>query len=88
MPGQLKPTEILVKVRCATTNPADCKFPETGLLIVAILKFPNTPGLEISGEVVAVGKSVAYVTSGVTDEWIHALESSYLRAISRLGELG
>ena len=64
LPEQLKPTQILVKVRCAAINPADYKFPEMGLVAIMILKFPKTPGLDVSGEILAIGKSVVDVAVG------------------------
>ncbi len=52
----LKPDEILVHVASAGLNPADYKIIEMGLMSRAIVSFPKTVGMDLSGTVVAVAE--------------------------------
>ncbi|TFB07203.1 hypothetical protein CCMA1212_001261 [Trichoderma ghanense] len=60
----LKKGQILVEVVSAGLNPADYKTVEMGLLSRAILSFPKTPGMDLSGRVVAVAEDVNDVKAG------------------------
>lgn len=60
----LKPQEILVKVISAGINPADYKVPGFGFIARAALAFPNTLGMDVSGEVIAVAPGVTDVLVG------------------------
>ncbi|EFY84732.1 zinc alcohol dehydrogenase, putative [Metarhizium acridum CQMa 102] len=57
-PPALKPHEIQVRVISAAINPADYKVPAMGFGARAILPFPKTVGMDLSGEVVSVGSGV------------------------------
>ncbi|KAL6860851.1 NAD(P)-binding protein [Trichoderma novae-zelandiae] len=56
--------QILVQVVSAGLNPADYKTVQMGFLSRAILSFPKTPGMDLSGRVVAVAEDVADVEAG------------------------
>lgn len=60
----LKGQEVLVKVHSAAINPADYKSVDMGLVAKAVFKFPKTPGMDLSGEVIAVGPGVTDVLVG------------------------
>ena len=60
----LKSEEILIKVISAGINPADYKVPGLGILARAALAFPNTLGMDVSGEVVGVAPGVTDVRVG------------------------
>ncbi|KAK1247545.1 hypothetical protein MKX07_002454 [Trichoderma sp. CBMAI-0711] len=60
----LKKGQILVEVISAGLNPADYKTVEMGFLSKAILSFPKTPGMDLSGRVVAVADDVTDVKAG------------------------
>jgi NADPH:quinone reductase-like Zn-dependent oxidoreductase len=49
--------QVLVRVAAASLNPADYKVFQLGFAAKAILKFPKTVGMDLSGHVVAVGPS-------------------------------
>src|SRR5690242_3951728 len=51
-------TEVLVEVSSTTVNPIDYKILELGLIPKLVLRSPVTPGLDVSGRVVAVGSKV------------------------------
>ncbi|KJK85645.1 hypothetical protein H633G_10509 [Metarhizium anisopliae BRIP 53284] len=60
----LKPSEIQVRVISAAINPADHKVPAMGFGARAILPFPKTVGMDLSGEVVSAGSAVTDVLVG------------------------
>ncbi|KAL6874272.1 GroES-like protein [Trichoderma longibrachiatum] len=60
----LQKGQILVEVVSAGLNPADYKTVEMGLFSKAILSFPKTPGMDLSGRVVAAADDVADVKAG------------------------
>ncbi|KID83685.1 Alcohol dehydrogenase superfamily, zinc-type [Metarhizium guizhouense ARSEF 977] len=60
----LKPSEIQVRVISAAINPADHKVPAMGFGARAILPFPKTVGMDLSGEVVSTGSAVTDVLVG------------------------
>lgn len=60
----LKGHDILVQVSSAALNPADYKVMELGFIVKAVLRFPKTPGMDLSGEVLAVGPAVTDVLVG------------------------
>ncbi|TQV94426.1 hypothetical protein V2A60_002543 [Cordyceps javanica] len=60
----LKGQDILVKVRSAALNPADYKVVELGFVANAVFRFPKTPGMDLSGQVVAVGPEVTDILVG------------------------
>ncbi|PNY23090.1 Zinc-type alcohol dehydrogenase-like protein [Tolypocladium capitatum] len=60
----LKANEILIKVVSATLNPADYKLPEMGIMARGIVSFPKTIGMDLGGQVAAVGKGVTDVKIG------------------------
>ncbi|KAH7325664.1 hypothetical protein B0I35DRAFT_420903 [Stachybotrys elegans] len=53
--NDLKAGQILIRTLSAGLNPVDYKLPGSGTLAKLILPFPKTPGLDVAGEVVAVG---------------------------------
>ncbi|KAL6905155.1 hypothetical protein GGI43DRAFT_302199 [Trichoderma evansii] len=57
----LQQGQILVEVVSAGLNPADYKMVELGFASKAITSFPKTPGMDLSGRVVAVADDVADV---------------------------
>lgn len=57
----LQQGQILVEVVSAGLNPADYKMVEMGFASKAITSFPKTPGMDLSGRVVAVADGVADV---------------------------
>ncbi|KOS23181.1 Zinc-type alcohol dehydrogenase-like protein [Escovopsis weberi] len=56
--------QILIRVASASLNPADYKIRAAGMFTKLMLKFPNTPGMDLSGRVVAVGEGVTDVKAG------------------------
>lgn len=56
--------EILIKVAWASINPADYKFPEMGLFARAMLSFPKTAGMDLSGHVHSAAADVGDVDVG------------------------
>lgn len=61
---QLKPDRLLVKVYAASVNPVDWKI-RNGLLKGLIsTKFPTILGIDLSGEVVALGEKVTRFKPG------------------------
>ncbi|KAJ6782150.1 hypothetical protein PWT90_07442 [Aphanocladium album] len=60
----LKGQEILIKVSSAALNPADYKPVEMGFVVKTVFRFPRTPGMDMSGEVVAVGPEVTDILVG------------------------
>ncbi len=56
------PGEVLVRVRAASMNPLDCRLREGRLRFVSRLKPPFVLGVDVAGEVEAVGP-------GVTQTW-------------------
>ncbi|KAK3186027.1 hypothetical protein K4F52_005251 [Lecanicillium sp. MT-2017a] len=79
-PQSLKSKEILVKVISAGINPADYKVPGLGFIARSIVSFPNTIGMDLSGEVVAVA-------AGVTDVLVGDYVIGHLDAVKRPGAL-
>lgn len=62
--ASLQPGQVLVRVVSAGINPVDYKLPELGLAARAVLGFPKTPGVDLSGTVVAIGEGVEGVKAG------------------------
>ncbi|POR38275.1 Zinc-type alcohol dehydrogenase-like protein C16A3.02c [Tolypocladium paradoxum] len=62
--ASLKAGEILVRVVSAGLNPADYKLPQMGLAARALTSFPKTLGMDLGGQVAAVGEGVADVQTG------------------------
>ncbi|KEY64662.1 hypothetical protein S7711_02862 [Stachybotrys chartarum IBT 7711] len=56
--------EVLVKVAAASLNPADYKLAELGLVSRGLVGFPKTPGIDLSGTVVAVGTNIQDLKAG------------------------
>ncbi|KAJ4251015.1 hypothetical protein NW762_011665 [Fusarium torreyae] len=63
-PQSLKPGQILVQVSRAALNPADYKICELGMASRAITSFPKTPGMDLSGRIVAVAEDVTEAKEG------------------------
>ncbi|CAF3489173.1 unnamed protein product [Fusarium graminearum] len=63
-PESLKPGQILVQVYRAALNPADYKVIELGLASRALTSYPKTPGMDLSGRVVAVAADVTDTKAG------------------------
>ncbi|KAL4724417.1 hypothetical protein ACLX1H_009031 [Fusarium chlamydosporum] len=63
-PSSLKPGQILVQVARAALNPADYKVIELGIASRAITSYPKTPGMDLSGRVVAVAPDVTNAKEG------------------------
>jgi NADPH:quinone reductase-like Zn-dependent oxidoreductase len=57
----LQKGQILVEVVSAGLNPADYKIVQMGFASKALTSFPNTPGMDLSGRVVAVADGLADV---------------------------
>lgn len=60
----LKGDDILVKVSSAAINPADYKVMELGFIVKGFIQFPKVPGMDLSGEVLAVGPAVTDILVG------------------------
>ncbi|WZH49398.1 Quinone oxidoreductase [Fusarium acuminatum] len=60
----LKSGQILVQVSRAAINPADYKIVELGMAARLITSFPKTPGMDLSGRVVAVADDVTDAKEG------------------------
>jgi len=60
----LKPDQIMVRVRASSVNPVDWKARQGHLLPVSGLSFPKIPGRDIAGDVVNVGPEVTRFTVG------------------------
>ncbi len=71
---QIKPTELLVKVRAASVNPLDWKTRQGMLKVLMNNKFPKILGADLSGEVVEIGNQVTRFQPG--DEIYASLTSS------------
>ncbi|CAF3446240.1 unnamed protein product [Fusarium graminearum] len=63
-PESLKPGQILIQVSRAALNPADYKVIELGLASRALTSYPKTPGMDLSGRVVAVAADVTDTKAG------------------------
>ena len=61
---QIKPNQLLVKVYAASVNPVDWKIRKGLLKPLTGNKFPMSLGLDVSGEVVAVGDRVTQFKPG------------------------
>ncbi|PKS05001.1 hypothetical protein jhhlp_008367 [Lomentospora prolificans] len=61
---QLKNAQILVKVAYAALNPADYRFPELGFVSRALISYPTSLGMDLSGRVVAIADDVEDVKVG------------------------
>ncbi|KAM0256578.1 hypothetical protein ACHAQJ_004865 [Trichoderma viride] len=57
----LQPGQILVEVVSAGLNPADYKIVQMGFASKALTSFPKTPGMDLSGRVVAVADNLTDV---------------------------
>jgi 2-desacetyl-2-hydroxyethyl bacteriochlorophyllide A dehydrogenase len=55
---QIKPQELLIKVRASSVNPIDWKIRKGMLSLITGNKFPLVLGFDIAGEVVEVGSQV------------------------------
>ncbi|CAM0142213.1 unnamed protein product [Umbelopsis sp. WA50703] len=60
----LRAGQILVRVASAGLNPVDYKFSEASIIGRALLKFPRTPGMDLSGVAVSVGPGVTDIKAG------------------------
>lgn len=60
----LKGQEVLVKVSSAAINPADYKVMGMGFIVKGFIQFPKVPGMDLSGEVEAVGPAVTDILVG------------------------
>ena len=60
----LKPDQIMVRVRASSVNPVDWKMRQGHLLPISGLSFPKIPGRDIAGDVVSVGPDVTRFTVG------------------------
>ncbi|KAL4949688.1 hypothetical protein BDW69DRAFT_173847 [Aspergillus filifer] len=60
-PPPSSPSQFLVKVHSTSLNPADCKVPEQSTVLgkTLICTLPASPGLDFSGEIVAVHEDYA-----------------------------
>lgn len=56
--------QILVRVSSAGLNPVDYKFSEGGIIGRALLKFPRTPAMDLSGVAVSVGPGITDIKAG------------------------
>lgn len=63
-PQHLGDAQLLVRVAACGLNPADYKIQEMGLVARAVLGYPKTVGMDLSGEVIAKGKAVADLQVG------------------------
>lgn len=61
---QIKSDQILVKVHATSVNPVDWKIRQGMLKFLTGKKFPMSLGLDLSGEVVAVGDSITRFKPG------------------------
>lgn len=52
------PSEVLVKVRAAAVNPADCKLRNGDFKLFSGSRFPMALGLDLAGEIVQLGSAV------------------------------
>lgn len=52
------PGEVLVRVRSSSVNPVDCNVRRGELRMIMWLRFPAVLGIDLAGEVVAVGEGV------------------------------
>lgn len=64
--SSLGPDDVLVKIIACGLNPADYRLAELGFLARAVLSFPKTAGMDLSGQVVAVGANVTDLKPGDT----------------------
>ncbi|MEH2290317.1 NAD(P)-dependent alcohol dehydrogenase [Nostoc sp.] len=55
---KIEPTQLLVKVRASSVNPIDWKIRKGMLSLIAGSKFPKILGLDVAGDVVAVGSGI------------------------------
>jgi len=62
--SSLGPDDLLIKVIACGLNPADYKVLELGIIARAIVAFPKTVGMDLSGEVIAVGSAVTDIQVG------------------------
>lgn len=53
------PTQLLVKVAACSVNPIDWKLRNGSLRFLVPMRFPSIPGMDLVGEVVAIGAKVA-----------------------------
>lgn len=60
----LQAGELLVQVFSAGINPADYKLPWLGIAARAIMTFPKTLGMDLSGRVVSVGEGITDLSVG------------------------
>ena len=58
------PDEVLVRVKAASINPADCKLRSGAFRFFSGSRFPMTPGLDVAGEVARVGEKVTAFKPG------------------------
>jgi 2-desacetyl-2-hydroxyethyl bacteriochlorophyllide A dehydrogenase len=61
---QIKPDQMLVKVRASSINPIDWKTRQGKLQILTGKKFPMILGFDVSGEVVEIGSQVTQFKPG------------------------
>lgn len=60
----LSDDQVLVRVKTAAINPADYKATQLGIVSRALLTYPKTTGMDLSGEVIAIGPSAKDVKIG------------------------
>jgi NADPH:quinone reductase-like Zn-dependent oxidoreductase len=58
------PRDVLIRVRAASINPIDCKIRQGAQRALIHYRLPQITGLDVSGEVVAVGARVTRFTVG------------------------
>lgn len=61
---KIEPTQLLVKVRASSVNPIDWKIRQGMLSLIVGSKFPKILGLDVAGDVVAVGSGVTRFKPG------------------------
>ncbi len=58
------PGDVLVRVHAAAVNPVDCKIRHGAQRLIVRPSLPATPGMDLSGTVVAVGEGVTKFSLG------------------------
>ncbi len=56
--------EVLIRVRAASINPADCKLRSGDLKLLSGFLFPKILGFDVAGEVVGIGNRVSHFRVG------------------------
>lgn len=63
-PSDLTPNQVLVEVHASSVNPIDCKIRKGVLRAALRYELPRTLGMDVSGVVLAVGRSVTRYNVG------------------------